>query len=107
MTLPAQLARVSRGGVVGLRLVCRAGATCRGSLTLSARLRAGSPRLRTVVLGRARFSILPGHAAIVRVRLSTLASRVLAVHRRLAVTLRAAPNGAVPVVRRISLVRTG
>jgi hypothetical protein len=62
-------------------------------------------RLRQVLIGTSRFSVLAGRTGSVRVTLSSFAARALTAHRRLTVTLWAAPTGAAQVARAITLLR--
>jgi hypothetical protein len=104
LALPGQVGLVSSRRTVWVRVTCRPGAACRGILRLYARLRVGG-RLRQVLIGTSRFSVLAGRTSSVRVTLSSFAGRTLAAHRRLTVTLRAAPTGAAQVARAITLLR--
>jgi hypothetical protein len=104
LALPAQLARVSSRRTVSVRVACRPGPACRGILRLYARLRVRG-QLQQVLLGTARFAVPAGRTGSIRVTLSSFAARTLAAHRRLTVTLRAAPTGAAQVARAITLLR--
>jgi hypothetical protein len=67
-----------KGGKALLRLTCHGAAACRGSLRLVARVKVGKGkkarsskrRVRNLVIGRARFSLLAGKTKVVRVNLT-------------------------------------
>jgi len=67
-----------KGGKAFLKLSCRGGSACRGSLQLIARVKAGKSerakhskkRIRNLVIGRAGFAIPAGRTKTIRVRLT-------------------------------------
>jgi hypothetical protein len=97
--------RVTRARVALVRLSCGAGADCRGSVTISGRVRAASGAFRSVLLGMTRFSLRAGHTAWVRVPLTSRVEGLLRGRRRVSVTLRASASGAPSVFRSATLTR--
>jgi hypothetical protein len=109
-TLNAVLALSGRpkGGPHGVtfRLVCPvAGARCAGTAALSAAVRAGKARTRRVGLGSAAFSLSPGQARTLTVRLTRTGRKLLAKKHHLLVTLTVTLRGAeqAPIRRTLTL----
>ena len=76
---------------------CGAGARCAGTLTVTDTVRTTDRRgthTRTVVLGRARFSVAPLHGATVRLYLARLAVTLLRGHQHIRVRAAAAVTNA-------------
>ena len=100
--LALRRARVSKAGVVSLRVTCTE-ARCRGSLRLLRPGRARTAAART--LGSARIDVGAGATRTVRVRLPPAARRTLRRSGRLRVLARADVTGAAAVRRALVLRR--
>jgi WD40 repeat protein len=96
LTLPSGRARVGRGGVVVLTATCRAH-PCRGLLALTATPASGlrqTARRPAPVLAQARFSLRPGQASRILLRLNPTGRRLLrAGHGSMRTTLKATIGG--------------
>jgi hypothetical protein len=92
--------KAGRHGVT-FRLVCPAAGKCAGTAALSASVRSGKARARRVRLGAASFSLSPGQARTLTVRLSRAGRKLLARRHHLRVTLTVTVRGAKqPSIRR-------
>jgi PKD repeat protein len=107
LDIPTQQLILSSARRTGVVVRCGTGRRCAGSLTVSVTIpatgRRGS-RVRTVVLGRAGFSVAALHTVTVRFALSRMAASLLSGHRRIRV--RAAAVVANAVTGRASVSRS-
>ncbi len=98
LVIPAQQLSLSSTRSTGVLVRCGAGRRCSGTLTLTATVLVPAgrgTRVRTVVLGRARFSVAALHSVTVRFHLARLASTLLNGHRRIRVRAAAVVTNAV------------
>lgn len=100
-TLPATAA--VRAGRARIELSCKgsAGATCKGTLRLRARIKRAGKKARTLTIGTARYELVAGKSTVLRVSLSRAARNRLASKG----TLRARASGAGISTRSVMLER--